>query len=238
MQVNGIASTAELCPALSPQDWDCLRSWHRRCGRHLLPWRMGSTPWRIMLAEILLHRTRASTVEELYDEVSSQFRSPRCVIRRQAEWLEATRHLGLAWRARSFISTCEQLVTLHGNEVPEEWNDLTSLPGVGHYIASAVRCFGFGVPQVVVDTNTIRLACRITGEPLKQVRHRSRRARQVVARLSVNGRDLKSNDNYALLDLAALVCHSKKPECDRCPLQSRCVTGSLLLSPSASLGEH
>ena len=238
MQVDGIASMAEPCPALSPQDWHSLRSWHRRRGRHHLPWRLGSTPWRIMLAEVLLHRTRASKVESLYNEVVMQFPSPVSIVRRQTEWLKATRSVGLIWRSRSFVLTCEQLVVLHGNEVPRRWSDLTALPGVGHYIASSVRCFGFGVPEVVVDTNTIRLACRVTREPVNPAQHRSRRVRKVVARLSENGRASQSRDNYALLDLAALVCHSRKPACDRCPLLSGCVTGRHLMSLTMSPGEH
>ncbi len=224
--------------ALSPQDWASLRSWHHEHGRHQLPWRAGATPWNILLAEILLHRTKASTVERLYNDVSKQFPSPESVVRQPAEWLKATRSAGLAWRAKFFISTCEQLVALHNSEVPAGWTALTSLPGIGHYIASSVKCFGFGCRQVVVDTNTIRLACRITGEPLNQTHHRSRRVRQVVARLSTSGTDPCAEDNYALLDLAALVCHAKKPECGRCPLLSGCITGRRLLSDSARTGEY
>ena len=235
---KGMAATVEPCPALSPQDWASLRIWHHKHGRHHLPWREGATPWNILLAEVLLHRTRASIVERLYTEVSKQFPSPESIVRQPLEWLKATRPAGLAWRARTFISTCEQLVALHHNEVPAGWTALTSLPGIGHYIASSVRCFGFGFPQVVVDTNTIRLACRITGEPLSRVHHRSRRVRQVVARLSASGTAPYAEDNYALLDLAALVCLTKKSECERCPLLPGCITGSRLVSDSARTEEY
>lgn len=231
-----MASKVEPIYELSNQDWLGLRTWHHKHGRHRLPWRTQSTPWNILLAEVLLHRTRASQVEGIYRDVVKRFPSPESLVRKQVEWLEITQPVGLAWRARSFVSTCEQLVNLHENKVPSGLTALTSLPGIGHYIASAVRCFGFGYPEVVVDTNTVRLACRITGEPLNPANHRSRRIREVVSRLSTGGTAPCAEDNYALLDLAALVCHPKIPDCKECPLVLRCNTGSRVLSDTGHSG--
>ena len=222
--------------ALSFLAWANLRSWHREYGRHHLPWRRDATPWNVLLAEVLLHRTRASAAERIYDNALNQFPGPEAIVRRTSDWLEATRPAGLAWRSRIFVSTCERLVVVHQGEVPSRWNDLTSLPGVGHYIASSVRCFGFGLPEVLVDTNTIRLASRVTGKSLIPSRHRSKKARKVVAKLYEDGSSGYANDNYAFLDLAALVCHIAKPACSRCPLLSGCDTGSRLQSCSASAG--
>ena len=142
--VNGKAATVGVIPALSPRHWASLRTWHDEHGRHHLPWRVVSTPWKVLLAEVLLHRTRATAVEKLYDEALSKFPGPKAIVRRPADWLQTTRPVGLAWRAQLFISTCDSLVALHRSSVPSGWTDLTSLPGIGHYIASTVRCFGFG----------------------------------------------------------------------------------------------
>jgi len=222
--------------ALSPQAWANLRSWHREHGRHHLPWRRDSTPWNVLLAEVLLHRTRASAAERLYATAINQFPGPEAIVGRASDWLETTRPVGLVWRSRIFVSTCERLIVAHQGEVPSRWKDLTSLPGIGHYIASTVRCFGFGLPEVLVDTNTIRLASRITGESLTPTLHRSKKVRKVVARLYEDGSSGHANDNYAFLDLAAFVCHSTKPACTSCPLLSGCATASRLRSCSASAG--
>ena len=227
---SGIATSAELGSALTPQDWENLRSWHQEHGRDHLPWRAVATPWNVLLAEVLLHRTKASAVETLYEEALNKFPSPRAIVQRPADWLKTTRPAGLAWRAELFVLTCGRLVALHQGRVPIGWTALTSLPGIGHYIASTVRCFGFGLPEVIVDTNTIRLASRITGEPLNPTHHRSRKTRQAVARLSENGTAGYAEDNYALLDIAAMVCHTSKPACAQCPLASSCATGGRLLS--------
>ena len=229
---SGMTMSVGLSSALNPHDWANLRSWHREHGRHYLPWRVNAAPWNVLLAEVLLHRTRASSVERLYGEVLNQFPSPESIVRRPAEWLTTTRPAGLTWRTRLFISTCDRIIALHQGKVPVGWIALTSLPGIGHYIASTVRCFGFGLPEVIVDTNTIRLASRITGEALSPTHHRSRKVRQAVARLLENGIAGCLGDNYALLDLAAMVCHTVNPACAQCPLATGCATGGRLLSDS------
>ena len=231
------ALSAQPGSILSTSEWTNLRSWYEEHGRHHLPWRKASTPWNVLLAEVLLHRTRASAVEALYDEVSTEFPSPETVIRQATDWVKITSPVGLSWRVELFVSTCEQLVLLHKSEVPAEWTSLTSLPGIGHYIASTVRCFGFGIPEVIVDTNTIRLAARITREQLNTTHHRNRKVRGTVAQLLEDGATGNANDNYALLDLAAIVCRAGKPECARCPLVSGCKTGRDLLTNSSLPGE-
>ena len=235
---GGVATTIDKRTALSPRDWANLWSWHHEHGRHHLPWRVDATPWKVLLAEVLLHRTRASAVERLYDEVLKKFPGPEAIVQRPADWLETTSSAGLAWRSRVFISTCDRLLTLYSGSVPSGWTDLISLPGIGHYIASTVRCFGFGFPEVIVDVNTMRLASRITGEPLNSSHHRSRKVKEVVASILANGATGSARDNYALLDLAALVCPTKNPLCGQCPVVSGCITGNQLLSASARTGEH
>ena len=232
------AESVGLQAILSGEDWANIRTWYRRYGRHNLPWRAKAEPWNVLLAEVLLHRTRASAVEALYDEILNQFQSPEAITQRPIEWLEVTRPLGLAWRAQVFITACERLVSLHQNEVPAGLLTLVSLPGIGHYVASAVRCFAFGIPEAIVDTNTIRLASRITREPLSPTRHRSRRVRQAVARLAEDGTACNAQDNYALLDLAASVCRAVKPACKRCTVASGCATGRRSLAEFALAGEN
>ena len=235
---NGKDATVGATPVLSSRDWASLRTWHDKHGRHHLPWRADPTPWKVLLAEVLLHRTRATAVEKLYDEALGRFPGPEAIVRRPADWLQTAQPAGLTWRVRSFISACSSLVALHGSHVPSKWTDLTSLPGIGHYIASTVRCFGFGLPEVIVDTNTVRLASRVTGEPLSPSHHRSRKVRLAVASILADGTAACARDSYALLDLASLVCRTGEPECDRCPVVPGCVTGSRLLADLATTGEH
>lgn len=209
---------------LEARDWERLRRWYGSYGRHNLPWRQNRSPWRVLLAETLLHRTRAASVATVYPAVVREFPSPQAIPERAELWRELTRSLGLAWRAEKFILTCQELVRKHNGQVPERIGDLERLPGIGHYVASAVACFGFNRPAVLVDTNTIRLASRISGKELAPSRHRTRAVRETVARLGEGGAP-EPDDNFALLDLAALVCTPRLPQCTVCPLMEGCVTG-------------
>lgn len=213
---------------LGARDWRRLRRWYRKNGRHGLPWRQNRTPWRILLAETLLHRTRADSVVAIYPAAIREFSSPAAVLERQDLWRELTRPAGLVWRAESFVRACSELVHRYGNRVPGEPAALEELPGIGHYVASAVVCFGFGQRAALVDTNTIRLAARISGEDLQPGRHRSRAVRDAVSRLGPEDKAPDADDNFALLDLAALVCTPREPRCMLCPLRESCVTGRSL----------
>ena len=219
------AETHPTDPLLGARDWERLRLWYDLHGRHDLPWRKDRSPWRVLIAETLLHRTRADSVAALYPAVVREFTSPEAVAGRPDRWREMTRPAGLAWRAGTFVRGCAELLRSHGNRVPAETDALLALPGVGHYVAAAVRCFGFGERAVLVDTNTIRLAGRISGTDLDPARHRTRAVRETVARLGPGGGPPDAEDNFALLDLAALVCTPRAPRCKVCPLAEGCVTG-------------
>src|SRR5205823_311548 len=105
------------------------------------------------------------------------------------------------------------LIERFGGQVPRNVSALKRLPGVGHYAAQAVRCFGFGEPGWLVDTNTIRVASRICGAEPDIAAHRTRRVQKLVQRLRDDGDPPGAEDNFALLDLAGLVCLTSQPRC-------------------------
>ena len=92
---------------------------------------------------------------------------------------------------------------------------------MGDYIASAVLCFAFGRLSVLMDTNTMRIARRVT-----------RQAERPIWRLRLSLHQLagpKGTDtewNQALLDLGALTCTARAPKCGDCPILDHCATGS------------
>ena len=218
-------SDGRLSPLLSRADWVSLRRWFRRHGRHAFPWRHKPTSWRILVAETLLRRTRADIAARLYPSLLNEFPDPAAVVQRPQRWRDLTAPLGLAWRADTFVRACKALIEKHAGRIPTSEDALLALPGVGHYVARGVRCFGFGKASVLVDTNTIRLSSRLSGSKVDPTRHRSRDIQQLVARLGPSGRALGANDNFALLDLAALVCLPHDPKCHACPVATSCATG-------------
>lgn len=212
-------------PLLSKAAWTSLRTWYRLHGRHELPWRNQRTPWRVLVAETLLHRTRADIAASIYPKLVQQFPGPRAILQRPSVWRDLLAPAGLAWRVEAFVECCKQLAARHGGQVPSERKALMALPGVGHYGAQAVLCFGYGQRASLVDTNTIRLAGRISGQAVLASAHRTRRVQELVARLGDGGCAPDASDNFALLDLAALICLPATPRCRCCPIECFCETG-------------
>ncbi len=152
--------------------------------------------------------------------------------------MDLTKSLGLGWRSESFLRTCKILEERFGGVVPSDTNSLMSLPGVGHYVAAAVRSFGFGKRAILVDTNTIRIAARVAGKPADPANHRSQYIHDLVRCLGPSGLPPLPQDNYALLDLAALICLPRAPKCAECPISIECVTGRSVLDVDAQDDSH
>ena len=72
-------------PLLFRPEWTRLRSWYQTYGRHHLPWRNEATSWHVLLAETLLHRTRAEAVEAIYPRIGHEFSSPAAVVRKETQ---------------------------------------------------------------------------------------------------------------------------------------------------------
>ena len=196
-----------------------LAQWH--VGRERgYEWRSETDPWMTLLAELCLHRTRADQVADVFSRLRNVGSSPASLLKNRKQAEKLLWHLGLHWRADLFFTLAETLVSHHDGIVPDSYDELMSLPGVGDYIASAVLCFGFGQPMSLVDTNTSRIIGRFTGRG-NEAKWKLRRSLYELSQ--PEGPD--SGWNYALLDLGAKVCKPKNPDCDVCPFNSECKIG-------------
>jgi len=200
-------------------------SWYRVHGQHKLPWRESRSPWATLVAEYLLIRTRVSAVSRVYSGLLEAFPCPDRVVGDRSRWLELTTSLGLPSRMYRFVETCEAVMGSHDGMIPVDRKRLLELPGVGHYTAAAVRCFAYGLPETLVDSNTIRIANRLSGVHVSQSRHRSSVVIDHVAGLYEGVHGLPE-ENYALLDIGTTVCKSSLPMCRECPLNGTCAFAS------------
>ena len=127
---------------------------------------------------------------------------------------------GLEWRAENFKILASELVSRYNGKVPSDRRDLMELTGVGPYVAEAIKCFAFGEPAVIMDTNAVRVAARYFGFSYTPESRRRKKVIQAVSHLvSIQH---PANSNYALLDFAATVCLAQKPDHGNCPLASHC----------------
>jgi DNA (cytosine-5)-methyltransferase 1 len=200
---------------------DRLLAWHHNGNRRNFPWRRQSDPWLIFLAELCLRRTRADNVASMYERLVAIAPTPVALLKNQAEVLKALAPLGLRWRAMNVLSATREIIDRHDGEIPGDELSLRALTGVGDYVASAVRCFAFGVPTVLLDANTRRITSRVSGT----LTDSAWLTRLEIYRLAGKGGP-SDRFNYALLDLGARVCTPTNPRCDECPVSRQCATAT------------
>jgi len=177
------------------------------------------------MAEVMLHRTQVSQVVPVYESFISQYPNLSQFLQAGLTDLKASlQSLGLHWRIELLYQMGQTITERFGKQIPTEKDDLLSLPGVSKYIASAVRCFAWNLPEPLIDTNTVRIIGRVFGWEVKDSSRRNSRFRQALATLV--DPDEPRAYNYAMLDLAHLICLKKQsPLCDRCPLIAICNFG-------------
>lgn len=198
---------------------DLLRWWHH--GKRCYPWRETRDPYKVLVAEVLLHRTRADQVVPLYEAFLRRFPDAGSLARSTPDELTELFHsAGLRWRWKLLHAMAVQLAESFDGQIPEDFKMLVSLPGISHYIASAVRCFAFGKPDVILDTNTVRVVGRLLGLTVTDSSRRSRLFKTILEQLI--DREHPREFNFALIDLAAQVCESSSPLHDKCCLKNYC----------------
>ena len=185
-------------------------------------WRKpGLTPFQLLIAEIMLQKTGANQVENLFPAFIKKFPDAICIGKMKDEKLEEFLHpLGLFKRRARDIKKTAQQINENGNKVPRTRKELMKLPGVGEYIANAVLCFALKKPVPIVDANVGRIMKRVFSFPVKSAPSRDKNLFEKMKEILP---EKKARDfNLALLDFAALVCLPRKPRCDECPLSQSC----------------
>lgn len=192
------------------------------------PWRQTSDPYRVLISEIMLHRTQAVQVLPVYEHFVQMYPGVADLSKATKEDLQDILYsLGLRWRIGLIYEMVYVLNTQFRGQVPTEKDDLLSLPGVSDYIAGAVRCFAWNIPEPLLDTNTVRVVGRLFGMEIKDSSRRNRQYQNLV--LALVDPDEPRAYNYALLDLADKVCMKKQlPECSQCPILMWCQFGKTM----------
>jgi len=212
--------------------------WAGGHGREFI-WRRSRAPYDVLLAELLLHRTRADVVEPTFLRLRAAYPTPaRLADAAEDEIVELLRPLGYSHRSRRLPALGRALVERHRGAVPAEREALLALPGVGPYIANAVLAIAFGKPVPLLDPNVIRVIGRVFG--VWSVRPRPRDDQMLwdfVEGLVSPSRPAEFG--LALVDLGALVCTVRRPRCSDCPLCLRCaayISGSVEPAAPGSRG--
>jgi A/G-specific adenine glycosylase len=187
-----------------------------------LPWRRDRTPYRVWLAEVMLQQTQVDTVVPYYEHFLARFPTVAALAEARLEAvLKLWEGLGYYARARNLHAAARQIVAEHGGQIPDTFETLLTLPGVGRYTAGAVASIAFGRDVPAVDGNVRRALARVFAIREDVSRSAVQREMEALAtRLLPPGQAGAFNE--ALMELGATVCTPRAPRCDRCPLRGLC----------------
>ncbi len=182
-----------------------------------LPWRRERTPYRVWLAEIMLQQTQVETVRAYYQRFLERFPTLEALAQAPLEdVLRVWEGLGYYRRAQALHRTARLLVEEHGGAFPADPQALRRLPGIGAYTAGAIASLAFGIATPAVDGNVRRVLARLLASP----RMDSAAAEEAVRLLLPT--DRAGAFNEALMELGALICRPRAPQCADCPWQALC----------------
>jgi A/G-specific adenine glycosylase len=200
---------------------EALLGWYREHRRDL-PWRRSRDPYGVWVSEVMLQQTRVDTVVPYHQRFLARFPTVEALAGApEAEVLAAWSGLGYYRRARLLHQGARAVVERHGARVPDTFERLRALPGVGDYTAGAIGSIAYGLPVPVVDGNVERVLTRVhalrgdpRASPLKGV------LRALAARYAEHPEP--GEVNQALMELGALVCAPSAPRCLLCPVKALC----------------
>ena len=202
---------------------DSVIVWQKRHGRHLLPWQNTRDAYLIWLSEIMLQQTQVSAVLAYYARFLERFPTLRALAAAPLDDVMALwSGLGYYTRARNLHRCAQRVVAEYDAVFPSDPALLAQLPGIGRSTAAAISAFSSGARAAILDGNVKRVFARVFGinaypgsKPVEDALWR-----RADALLPLHGIE---SYTQGLMDLGATLCTRSKPDCQRCPLLSRCV---------------
>ena len=196
-------------------------AWFARHGRDL-PWRRTRDPYAILVSEFMLQQTQVATVLDYYRRWLERF--PTVVVladAAEADVLRAWEGLGYYARARNLHKAAQIIRDGYGGEFPRELEQIAALPGVGRYTAGAVFSFAYDLRAPIVDANVARVLSRIIHLRIPIDTAPGQRALWAAAEELLPAENVRLY-NSALMELGAVVCRARGPQCLLCPVLPYC----------------
>jgi len=188
-----------------------------------LPWRGETNPYKIWVSEIILQQTRVNQGWDYYLRFIDRFPDVKSLAAAPLqEVLHVWQGLGYYTRARNMHTAAQQIMQEYRGVFPDNYLEIRKLKGVGNYTAAAVASIAFSLPYPAVDGNVLRVITRIFGiyddiAQLKTVQKITHLCETLMDKENPGG------FNQALMELGAIQCTPKNPNCETCPFANQCV---------------
>jgi A/G-specific adenine glycosylase len=199
-----------------------LLQWFDRHGRTQLPWQRNPTPYRVWVSEVMLQQTQVAAVIPYFEGFMRRFPDVEALADAPLdEVLHLWTGLGYYARARNLHKSARLIARRHGGKLPEEFEALHALPGLGRSTAGAILALSQEQRHPILDGNVKRVLSRvfgIGGDPAaaETLNELWRRSDFCTPALRVGAY------TQAIMDLGATVCLRAHPACTACPMETRC----------------
>lgn len=197
-----------------------------------LPWRRTRDPYAIWVSEAMLQQTQVTTVIPYWERWMRAFPDVQALAAAAPEQvLKLWEGLGYYARARNLQRAAQLLVQSQNGRLPADLESWLALPGIGRYTAGAVCSIAFNHPVPILDGNVTRVLCRIL---CIEKDPRARETSQLLWQTATEWVEAASHQkspkglqcshfNQSLMELGALVCTPRQPQCAQCPVKHVCV---------------
>lgn len=202
-----------------------LLNWYGQNGRDL-PWRVKGgahpDPYVILVSELMLQQTTVKTVIPYFHRFMERFPTIQSLAAATLEEVYLYwQGLGYYTRARSLHETARMVTEQFGGCFPSQRREVLKLKGIGPYTVASILALAFNQPETVVDGNVIRVICRLY--------HLAEPTAEIMELIREKAEQLTDHDNpadyaSAIMDLGAIICTPKNPQCLLCPWQEYCLS--------------
>ncbi len=212
-----------MAPAMTlPNIAPPLLRWYQQHQR-VLPFRTDPSPYHVWVSEIMLQQTRMSAALPYYERFMDALPTVSDLAACKQERLyKLWEGLGYYSRARNLQKAAQIIVEQYGGHLPDDYNALLKLPGIGAYTAGAIASICFDLPVPAVDGNVLRVFSRLLNDSRDVLRPEVKKDLTEHVR-ALQPPECPGDYNQALMELGALVClPGGAPLCQTCPLYDLC----------------
>ena len=192
--------------------------------RRILPWREDPTPYHVWVSEIMLQQTRVEAVKPYYKRFMEELPDINSLASAEEQrLLKLWEGLGYYSRVRNLQKAAVQIMEDYGGEMPDRYEELLKLQGIGSYTAGAISSIAFGKKVPAVDGNVLRVVSRLCMDEdlITDAKVKQRVETQLKETMSENR---PGDFNQAMMEIGAMVCiPNGAPHCEECPLQHICL---------------
>ena len=204
-----------------------LVSWYRQHERSF-PWREDPSPYRVWVSEIMLQQTRIEAALPYFERFMQALPTVADLAAASEDvLLKLWEGLGYYSRVRNLQKAAQMIMSDFGGELPDNYEQLLTLPGIGEYTAGAIASIAFGKRAAAVDGNVLRVMARLTDDATDVMQPKNRKRLTALVQ-SIVPEQHPGDFNQGIMELGETVClPNAQPRCSECPLFDYCAVAGL-----------